>query len=96
MMITSKAIQRIVQVMQGHESTQRVPQNGSQVQPRKDEVVLSDQGKQIRALQQRLAETPEVRANKVQELREAIERGEYTISSERIAEGILRHHLDGQ
>jgi len=90
MIISDKAIQRIMQVVRGQESAQRVvPQAEST--PKKDQLVLSEQGRLIRALQQRLAETPEVRTEKVQALKEAIQQGEYHIASEAIAEKILNY-----
>lgn len=92
MKISNQAIQRIVQIMQGLEPTRRVSREEPQLQTRKDEVVFSDYARQIQALQKRLAETPEIRMEKVEALRRAIEQGEYTVSSQRIAERILREH----
>lgn len=88
MIISDKAVQRIMQIVRGQESTQRIAPKVEPT-PKKDQVILSEQGQLIRALQQRLAETPEVRAEKVQALKEAIEKGEYHIASEAIADKIL-------
>lgn len=55
-----------------------------------DSVKLSDEAKIFAAFQRRLAETPEVRKEKVEQLKKAIEAGTYRIPAEKIAEAILR------
>lgn len=88
MIISDKAVQRIMQIVRGQEPIQR-PAPKVEPKPKTDQVVLSEQGQLIRALQQRLAAEPEVRTEKVQALKEAIAKGEYRIPSELIAEKIL-------
>ncbi len=88
MIISDKAVQRIMQIVRGQEP---VPRVAPQAEPKRrtDQVILSEEAQMIRALQQRLAAGPEVRAEKVQALKEAIAKGEYHIPSELVAEKIL-------
>lgn len=55
-----------------------------------DTVKLSSEAVLLHQIRQRLAATPDVRAERVQALKEAIARGEYRVSAEAIADAILR------
>lgn len=58
-----------------------------------DELVLSEQGKAIQLAAQKVRETPDIREDRVRELKEAIEKGAYSVSSEEIAEKLLGRRL---
>lgn len=64
-------------------------QSASRSEPQ-DSVKLSDEAKALAALQKRLAESPEVRTEKVEALKRAIANGTYRVSAEDIADAILR------
>lgn len=53
-------------------------------------IAVSDLGKEVARIHEELKKTPEVRDEKVQELREKIDDGTYYVSSDRIAEKVLR------
>lgn len=59
-----------------------------QVAP-KDEVTLSVEGKDIIAVQKMLKEVPDVREDRVKELKERIASGNYNVSSKEVADKIL-------
>ena len=54
-----------------------------------DTVQLSDQAKEIASIQRALAQLPEIDEAKVQEIREQIENGTYSIDVEALADKIL-------
>lgn len=91
MIISSKAIERISQILYGSDAAKRAEAPQAQQPLQQDKVTLSPQGKEIQALQRRLAETPEVRQERVAALKAAIERGEYHVPAEKIAERMLEH-----
>jgi len=55
-----------------------------------DSVKLSDEARIWAAFQQKLAETPDLRTDKVEALKKAIAEGRYHVSAEAIVEAILR------
>ena len=66
------------------------PAQGSERPNAGDSVSLSTEGKFLSAIGQRLAETPDVRREKVEELRRLIAEGKYHVSGTDIADAMLR------
>jgi negative regulator of flagellin synthesis FlgM len=58
-----------------------------------DTVVISDAAKRIQEARAQLDEIPDVRADKVTELRNQIQNGSYEINAEKTAEKLLKEHL---
>jgi negative regulator of flagellin synthesis FlgM len=58
-----------------------------------DQVSLSRESKELQAVRQAVAQAPEVREEKVAELREAIKSGRYNVAGEEIAEQMLARSL---
>jgi len=58
-----------------------------------DTVNISDTAKEIQEVRKQLDEIPDVRTEKVQQLKNEIENGTYKIKSEEIAEKMLRESL---
>lgn len=56
----------------------------------KDRVEISGKAKEVARLMEELSKLPDIRRQKVQELREAIKSGRYRIDSVKLAEKILR------
>ncbi len=56
-----------------------------------DTIVLTDSARQIQQLEKQLGSIPVVNTEKVAEVRENLNSGNYTISSERIAEKFTRY-----
>ena len=54
-----------------------------------DRVTLSRSAQDVRRVKEHLANLPEVRENRVRELRQLVERGEYHVSEEELADRIL-------
>lgn len=59
----------------------------------KDKVDLSAEGKEIQALRQKIAQLPEVREEKVAQLRAALQAGTYKVSAREIAEKMVDRSL---
>jgi len=55
-----------------------------------EKIAVSDLGKEVARIHEELKKSPEVRVEKVQELKEKIDDGTYYVSSDRIAEKILQ------
>lgn len=90
MIVSNRAIERIAQILSGPQGKARAEASPSVSKQRSDEVTISAEGREILALQRRLAQTPEVRADKVEALRAQIVRGEYKVSADKIAERMLK------
>lgn len=58
-----------------------------------DKVDLSAEGKEIQALRQKIAQLPEVREEKVAQLRAALQAGTYKVSAREIAEKMVDRSL---
>jgi flagellar biosynthesis anti-sigma factor FlgM len=61
-----------------------------------DQAELSGAPAQVQALVAQAAQLPEVREERVQALRQAVERGNYTIDPEAVAGALFSHLLAGQ
>ena len=62
-------------------------------QAKADTVVLSDTAKKVQEAQNQLAEIPDIREDKVAELKEQIENGTYNMDEEKIAGKIIKDAL---
>ena len=62
-------------------------------QTKTDTVVLSDTAKTVQEAQTQLEQIPDVREEKVAELREQVESGTYEIDAEKIADKMLKEAL---
>ncbi len=88
MIISNKAaVQRIARVYQEQRKADRVQKKGASPSFR-DEVTLSSESKEIRAMLQKLDAVPDIRP-KAEEIKLAVERGTYEISPQQIAQKIL-------
>lgn len=56
---------------------------------RQDAVVLTDQAQGLNKLQQRIKDSPSTNQGKVEALKSAIERGTYTVDSQRVAQKMI-------
>lgn len=92
MIVSNKAIQRIAQLLSTPRRDQAAEVSPSDVKAKVDEVTLSPQGRELQALQRRLAEADDVRSERVKALREAIEKGEYHVPAEKIAERMIEQN----
>ncbi|MEZ6854799.1 flagellar biosynthesis anti-sigma factor FlgM [Halodesulfovibrio aestuarii] len=69
-------------------------QTSVDAEPQGDRVSLSDEGRLRTEAYKEAMNAPEVREDKVAEIKAQIVSGEYKIDSEKIAEGLLRDELD--
>lgn len=60
----------------------------------RDNVVLTDMATQLKSLEQFLVTQPEVDQNHVNRIREAIKRGEYHVSPDRVADKLMGFEED--
>lgn len=58
-------------------------------QPRQDAVLLTDQAQGLNKLQQRIKDAPSTNQSKVDALKAAIEKGDYQVNSQRVAQKML-------
>jgi flagellar biosynthesis anti-sigma factor FlgM len=70
--------------------------SASQVLGGEDQAELSGAHAQVEALVAQAAQLPEVREERIQSLRLAVERGGYSTSPEAVAGALLMHMLAGQ
>lgn len=61
---------------------------------RQDAVVLTDQAQGLNKLQQRIKDSPSTNQGKIDALKSAIERGTYTVDSQRVAQKMMDMESD--
>lgn len=83
--------QNQVQNDRRNSGVERNADKGDDARPQAGEQVsLSDSGRQMQALEQRVSDAPAVDQTRVAEIRDAIERGDYEIDAGQIADGLIR------
>ena len=61
---------------------------------RQDAVVLTDQAQGLNKLQQRIKDSPSTNQGKIEAIKSAIERGTYTVDSQRVAQKMMDMESD--
>jgi len=79
-------------VDQGQEAAKRKAQDEQDAQSA-EQIDLSPRAQEIAKVQQVLGATPDVRSSRVEELKAAIEAGTYRVSSQDVAESVLRENI---
>jgi negative regulator of flagellin synthesis FlgM len=88
------AIESYVNQVQVKPKTEELTENDPpQPAVKSDTVVISETAKRIRAAQSQLDAIPDVRSEKVAEIRRRIEDGTYEIKPDQIAEKMIRESL---
>lgn len=57
---------------------------------KRDEMSISQEAQIMSKVMQKIKETPEVREEKVQEIKQQLSRGTYSVKADQVAEGILK------
>jgi negative regulator of flagellin synthesis FlgM len=91
----SQGIQIDAYVNQVHEKNKIDPSDSKpdKAAVKTDTVVISDAAKRIQEIRNQLDEIPDVRDDKVAELKNQIENGTYEINADKIAETIIKEGL---
>ena len=91
----SQGIQIDAYVNQVHDKNKVDPSNNKtdKAAAKTDTVVISDAAKRIQEIRNQLDEIPDVREDKVAQLRNQIENGTYKINADKIAEKIIQEGL---
>jgi len=63
---------------------------GTPAQPRADSVHITDSARQLTGLQRAIDELPDIDTRRVADLQHSIDRGQYRIDAERIADRLLQ------
>jgi negative regulator of flagellin synthesis FlgM len=77
------------------QAKQPVPADREKEQPsvKEDTVSLSREAREVAAITQKLEQIPDLRNDKVSEIKEQIESGTYTVNGQKAAVGLLRESL---
>ena len=91
----SQGIQVDAYVNQVHDKNKAGPtaDQAEKAAPKTDTVVISDAAKRIQEARAQLDQIPDVREDKVAELRNQIQNGTYQVDAEKTAEKMLKEHL---
>jgi negative regulator of flagellin synthesis FlgM len=81
------------QVKDNNDRVQATPEKAEKQPAKTDTVVLSDAAKRIQEAKKQLDAIPDVREDKVAQLRDQIEKGTYEIDAEKIAGKMLKDSL---
>jgi len=83
-------VSSLLKKQQGKEVSPKMPEKNGSPQ---DEVQLSPQARDFQRIKDVLKKTPEVRQEKVAELSQRINSGNYDVDNEKVAEKIIRDNL---
>ncbi len=86
-------IEAYVNQVQDKDKVDATSEQPEKQQTKTDTVVLSDTAKKIKEAQTQLEAIPDVREDKVAQLKEQIENGTYEIDEEKIADKMLKDSL---
>ena len=91
----SQGIQIDAYVKQVHDGNKAGPaaEQTDKSAPKSDTVVISDAAKRIQEARAQLDEIPDVREDKVAELRNQIQNGTYEVDADKAADKLLKEHL---
>ena len=91
----SQGIQIDAYVKQVHDNNKAGPAAEQQDKsaPKTDTVVISDAAKRVQEARAQLDDIPDVREDKVAELRNQIQNGTYQVDAEKTADKLLKEHL---
>lgn len=85
MKITGSQYKQIAKMYQ-KKASRRIEKGDSN---QSDKINLSREGKELKRIHEKLNQTPEVRMEKVKQLRKVVQQGTYQVSGEKIAEKML-------
>ena len=86
-------IEAYVNQVQDKDKVDATSEQPEKQQTKADTVVLSDMAKKVQEAQKQLKAMPDVREDKVAQLKEQIENGTYEINEEKIADKMLKDSL---
>jgi negative regulator of flagellin synthesis FlgM len=86
-------IEAYVNQVQDKDKVHAASEKAEKQQTKTDTVVLSDAAKKIQDAKKQLDAIPDIREDKVAQLKEQIENGTYEIDAEKIADKMLRESL---
>ena len=95
----SKVDDATLQMIQQYQKTEKVEDRGSEKAGAANNLVpeekvnLSTTAKDVQALQNAISNLPDVREDKVQALRDQIEKGSYKVDAEKVAEKMVGESL---
>jgi negative regulator of flagellin synthesis FlgM len=86
-------IEAYVNQVQDKDKVHAASEKAEKQQTKTDTVVLSDAAKKIQDAKKQLDAIPDIREDKVAQLKEQVENGTYEIDAEKIADKMLRESL---
>lgn len=87
-------IDAISQVAQIYKTTQTQNSGKSQKAKAKDEVQISKLGKDFQIAKMALSDTPDTRAEKVEDIKSRMEAGTYEVSNSELADKLMEKYKD--
>lgn len=93
MIISNKQVQNILQSERINSLKKKAALNGTTGAEKSDCLVLSGRAQELNFLKEQALKSPEVRADKIRELKSKIEEGNYQVSGNEIAAKIIGRSL---
>ena len=93
MIISNKQLQSILQMNRVTEPRKKAPVESTQSVTRTDSLVLSSQAQELSFVKEQVLKSPEVRADKIGELKKQIQDGKYQVSAGEIAQKMIGRSL---
>ena len=87
-------IDAISQVAQIYKTTQTRCSEKNQKAKARDEVQISEMGKDFQIAKMALSDTPDVRAEKVEDIKSRMEAGTYEVSNSELADKLMEKYKD--
>lgn len=87
-------ISRVDKIMEVYNTSKMKKIEKSKKKDEKDVLALSNQGKDFQSVLKAISKVPDIREEKVQEIKQKIQSGNYDISAEEVAEKIVESAFD--
>lgn len=93
MIISNKQIDSILKAYGITDGKRRLPDDNPRAEQRGDSVEISPRARELSNIQKTITGLPEVRADLVESIKNAVEKGEYKVSSKEVAQKMLARSL---
>lgn len=93
MIISNKQVQNILKLERINSLKKKEPLKETAAVSKNDSLVLSDRAQELNFAKEQVLKSPEVRADKIRELKKQIEEGNYQVSWDEVAEKMIGRSL---
>ncbi|TCL64805.1 FlgM family anti-sigma-28 factor [Hydrogenispora ethanolica] len=93
MIISNKQVQTVLQLNSCYHYSRRIAFADNSSMPRADVLLLSNKVQELNLIKEQVLKSPDIRADKVSELKELIQDGRYHVTGDEIAQKMINRSL---